>query len=64
MRVGTLRNLWSRVRRSVRDQPRDQDFVTEMEDHVGRDRRGETVSLHRRRRELLRVDQRAAQFGG
>ncbi|MBI4907004.1 MAG: ABC transporter permease [Acidobacteria bacterium] len=35
MRVGKLRDLWSRVRRSVRDEPRDQDFVTEMEDHVG-----------------------------
>lgn len=35
MRVGTLRNLWSRLRRSVRDEPRDQDFVTEMEEHVG-----------------------------
>ena len=28
------------------------------------DRRGETVSLHRRGGELLRVDQRATQFGG
>ena len=30
MRIGTLRNLWSRVRRSVRDEPRDLDFVTEI----------------------------------
>lgn len=34
MRVGTLRRLWTRLWRSVRDKPRDQDFVTEMEEHV------------------------------
>lgn len=34
MRVGTLRNLWTRLRRSVRDKPRDQDFVNEIEEHV------------------------------
>jgi predicted permease len=34
MRVGTFRDLWNRLRRSVRDKPRDQDFVTEIEEHV------------------------------
>src|SRR5215813_4763518 len=35
MRLRTLRNLWSRLRRSVRNEPRDLDFVTEIEEHVG-----------------------------
>jgi predicted permease len=34
MRVGTFRDLWNRLRRSVRDKPCDQDFVTEIEEHV------------------------------
>ena len=34
MRVGMLRRLWAKVRRSVRDMPRDEDFVTEVEEHV------------------------------
>jgi predicted permease len=34
MTVGTLRNLWTRLRHSVRDKPRDQDFGTEIEEHV------------------------------
>src|ERR1700752_180294 len=34
MRVGMLRNLWSKLRRAVRDEPPDPDFVTEIEEHV------------------------------
>src|SRR5689334_14299985 len=34
MTIGRIRNLWARVRRSLRDEPRDQDFVIEMEEHV------------------------------
>ena len=35
MRVGTRRNFWSRLRRTIRDEPRDLDFLAEMEEHVG-----------------------------
>jgi putative ABC transport system permease protein len=35
MRVGTRRNFWSRLRRTIRDEPRDPDFLAEMEEHVG-----------------------------
>ena len=34
MRVGTLRNFWRRLRRSVRDEPRDLDFVAEIEEYL------------------------------
>src|SRR5262249_807802 len=34
MRVNMLRNLWKRVRRSLRDEPRDLDFIDEVEEHI------------------------------
>jgi putative ABC transport system permease protein len=34
MKVRTLQNFWSRLRRSFRDEPPDEEFVIEMQEHV------------------------------
>lgn len=34
MSAGKLRSLWTRLRRSVRDKPRDPDFAAEIEEHI------------------------------